>query len=49
MLEHYRQGYRATRHPVGPTFKRYTVFDLLAELFGELQGLIERGLDRLFT
>lgn len=49
MLEHYRNGYRATRHPIGPTFKRYTFFDFLAEVFGELQGSIERGLTRLFT
>lgn len=46
MLGHYRKGYRATRYPTGPTFARYTFFDFLAEVFGELQGAIERMISR---
>lgn len=47
MIEHYRKGYRARRHPVGPQFPRYTFVDFLAELVGELQGAIERAISRL--
>jgi len=48
MLEHYRNGYRATRHP-STVWPRYTFLDFLAEVFGEVQGSIERGFARLFT
>lgn len=49
MLEYHHKGYRMTRHPTGPAFADYTFFDFLAEVFGELQGAIERGLDRLHS
>lgn len=46
MLDHYREGYRRTRFP-RQTFARYTPLDFLAEIFGELQGAIDRLLSRL--